>query len=267
MADLRAFLRWYTARRPDGKDYAPADFGGYRAYLCIETVQSAATVNRRLQSLRLYGRFLEETGQVAENPTRGIELVPNHNGRGSAPRFLNPSEIERLTEAVMGGRPSLVRRDLALLHLMLQAGLRVHEVATLALGDLAVTARKIEVLVRGNGGYDERSVPLNLTAMRALRDYLAVRPALPRVDDLFLSQRGQPLSVRSIQRIIDTYARAAGLKGVCAQSLRHTCAKAMLEATRDVARVAQWLGHQNVRALERYGKPWRAALEKRAAER
>jgi integrase len=133
---------------------------------------------------------------------------------------------------------------------MLEAGLRVHEVAALCMEDVR-TPRRIHVAASGsqNGG---RVVPLNTSAARALRAYLATRPAIPQVEHVFLSQRGQSLSVRSIQRLVDTYARAAGLKGVCAQSLRHTCAQMMLDETRDEALVARRLGHCSTRMLKRY---------------
>ncbi len=254
LADLRAFTRWHTARRPRSLHFTPGDFQAYREYLCRETTQCTATINRRLQSLRLFGRFLFETGQVRTNPTDGIELIPNHHGTGVSPRFLSAVEIRRLEDAIQNGRPSLVRRDYALMQLMLQAGLRVHEVAALRLRDLLITNRSTRVHVHGNGRSGQRVVPLNVTAAEAVRGYLETRPALPRVEYVFLSQRGRPLSMRSVQRVIDTYARAAGLKGVCAQSLRNTCARFLLEQTRDTARVAEWLGHQNPRALARYAK-------------
>jgi integrase/recombinase XerC len=253
LADLRAFSRWHLATshaRPER--FTPADFKAYRHYLCNETGHSTATVNRRLQSLRLFGRFLQEMGHVAENPTREIKLVRNGNGPEIAPRTLTKAEIARLTEAIRSGRPSLVERDHAIMQLMLQAGLRVHEVAALRLRDLMALRRGMAVEVRGKRHSTSRRVPLNAVAARALRGYIAVRPAIPRVDHLFVSQRGQPLSMRSIQRVIDTNANTAGLEGVCAQSLRHTCAKTMLEDTRDAALVAQWLGQRSARGLDRY---------------
>jgi site-specific recombinase XerD len=258
LADLRAFSRWHIARRheatppADGAGFEPADFRAYRDYLCRETNHSTATVNRRLQSLRLFGRFLQELGHLAENPTREIELVRNGNGHGGEPRTLTPSEIARLTDAIRSGRPSLATRDQAIMQLMLQAGLRVHEVAALRLRDLISTRRGTSIEVRNNRHTAPRRVPLNRVASRALRAYVGKRPVIPRVDHLFVSQRGQPLSMRSIQRVIDTYARAAGLQGVCAQSLRHTCVKAMLAETRDMVRVAERLGQRSTRGLNRY---------------
>ena len=251
VADLRAFARWQVSHKEHPQNFAPADFRAYRDHLCNETDQLPATVNRRLQSLRLFGRFLQEMGHAAENPTREIKLLRNGNGHPPAPRMLSRSESYRLAESSGGGRPSLVLRDRAIMHLMLQAGLRVAEVAALRLSDMVATRKGLIIHVDGRAHGGDRSVPLNASAARALRDYMPTRPAIPRVDHLFLSQRGRALSVRSIQRSIDARARAAGLKGVCAQSLRHTCAKNMLEETRDVACVARWLGC-NAKSLERY---------------
>jgi site-specific recombinase XerD len=135
---------------------------------------------------------------------------------------------------------------------MLRAGLRVHEVAELRLRDFSSGHRGNKVQVNSSRPTAQRTVPLDVSAARAVLDYIGVRPTIPHVEHLFVSQRGQPLSMRSIQRIVDTYAHAAGLKHVCAQSLRHTCAKIMLESTRDAALVARWLGHTNTRILGKY---------------
>ncbi len=251
LADLRAFSRWQGARRANVSTLSPADFRAYREHLCHETDHSPATVNRRLQSLRLFGRFLEEVGRVAENPTRDLTLLHNRANGSTTPRTLTRAETERLLAALCAARPSLAARDSAIVQLMLGAGLRVQEVAALRLQDAQLTGRPARVEVRA---HPPRAVPLSSVVARALRDYLAVRPALARVECLFVSQRGQPLSVRSIQRLVDTYARAAGLRDVSAQSLRHTCARNWLAETHDAARVAGWLGYRDKRALEKYSR-------------
>lgn len=254
LADLRAFCRWHSQRHRPALNFKPEHFRAYREHLCKETDHSTATVNRRLQSLRLFGRYLHETGQIPENPGSDIELVHDGNSNGTTPRTLTPAEVIRLTKAVEAGRPSLVARDQAIIQLMLQAGLRVHEVAELRLCDVVTGRRKMSVDVRGTSEGPPRRIPLNAMVSRAVRDYLATRPAIPRMENLFVSQRGQSLSVRSIQRVIDTHARAAGLKNVCAKSLRHTCVRNMLKNTCDVALVARWLGRRSARGLNRYSR-------------
>jgi integrase/recombinase XerC len=227
------------------------DFARYREHLIQETSQSPATINRRLQSLRLFGRFLEEKGLSTTNPARHLQLVAN--GQDEAPpRVLDQDEIAQLIVAVRAGaRRRLMRRDYAIIELMLQAGLRVNEVALLRKDDIVATANGMRLVVRGTADHHIRQVPLNETLARALREYLQVRPALPNIDTLFVSQQGKPLSTRSIQRLVEEYANAAQLDNVTAYSLRHTCAKKLLDENSPEF-VSRWLGHKNVDSLNKY---------------
>lgn len=252
-ADVRGFMRWLHERQNGSTPDIPGehDFDSYRRHLIEATDQSPATVNRRLQSLRVFGRFLVEKGYAPENPARALSLV----ARGSAemtPRVLDEDEIAQLIVAVRAGaRRRLMRRDYAIIELMLQAGLRVTEVALLTLEDLALTPNGMRLLVRGTAEHHLRQVPLNETLARALREYIQVRPALPGVNTLFVSQQGKPLSTRSIQRLVEAYARSAELSDVCANSLRHTCAHKLLDGHAPES-VARWLGHKSAESLARY---------------
>jgi integrase len=136
---------------------------------------------------------------------------------------------------------------------MLQAGLRVNEVAACRGDDLVLSREGMHLRVESPRGAI-REVPLNETLARAVRDYLSVRPNTPEVDQLFVGQGGRPLSTRAIQRLIETYAAAANLKAVCAQHLRHTCAQRMLAETHDPELVAQWLGKRSVAGLEKFAR-------------
>lgn len=252
-ADVRGFVRFLKEQLNGHTPTLPAekDFTRYREHLIQATSQSPATINRRLQSLRVFGRFLQEKGFTAENPAQHLQLISNGHA-ASAPRVLDEDEIAQLVVAVRAGAARrLMRRDYAIIELMLQAGLRVNEVALLAKADIVPTANGLRLVVRGTAEHHFRQVPLNETLARALREYLQVRPALSNVSTLFVSQQGKPLSTRSIQRLVEGYAKAAQLADVSAYSLRHTCAKKLLDGNPpDV--VAKWLGHKNVESLNKY---------------
>jgi integrase/recombinase XerC len=94
---------------------------------------------------------------------------------------------------------------------LLQTGLRISEAAALCLADLKLRDRTGSVRVRQGKGRKEREVPLNASARRALRAYLEPRGALPPEAPLFLSGRGGPMAVRSIQNLIAQLARRANL--------------------------------------------------------
>ena len=130
--------------------------------------------------------------------------------------------------------------------------MRVHEIAELELRAIIPASRRMQLQIHTHGS-GARSVPLNAVATRTLRDYLAVRPAIPGVEQVFVSQRGKPLSMRSVQRLIDSHARSAGLDGVSAQMLRHTCARNLLLKHKP-EHAARILGHHNVKSLDRYSE-------------
>jgi integrase/recombinase XerC len=252
-ADVRGFVRFLHERMNGSSPSIPGegDFVSYREHLIRGTTQSPATINRRLQSLRVLGRFLHEHGFTAANPAHSLQLVANGHD-DTPPRVLDDDEIAQLIVAVRAGaRRRLMRRDYAIIELMLQAGLRVNEVALLSKDDIVPTTNGLRLVVRGTADHHMRQVPLNETLARALREYLQVRPALPEVNTLFVSQQGKPLSTRSIQRLVEAYANAAELESVSAYSLRHTCAKKLLDENSPEF-VSKWLGHKSVESLNKY---------------
>lgn len=252
-ADVRGFMRWlHTQHNGSTPDIPGAqDFDSYRAYLIENTEQSPATVNRRLQALRVFGRFLQEQHLTAENPAQALKLLSKESEE-TPPRVLDQVEIAQLIVAVRAGASRrLMRRDYAIIELMLQAGLRVNEVASLNMQDLVPTNNGMRLVIQGTAEHHYRQVPLNETLARALREYMQVRPAVPEINAIFVSQQGTPLSTRSIQRLVEAYARAAQLEEVSAYSLRHTCAKKLLDENSPEL-VARWLGHKSIESLSKY---------------
>lgn len=246
LADVRDFARWMN--RAARRTFNPRAFHDYREHL-RRSSYARSTVNRRLHTLRLYNRFLSEQGLVARDPS-AIESVAIQKGE-TAPRVLAADEVERLRAAVLQhARPSLIRRDRAIVELMLQAGLRVNEIAQLHPDSLAVTNQGLCLNI-GTTGHSHQ-VPVHETLAHVLRGYLTTRPPNREYSSLFISQQGKPLSARAIQRLVEEYARAANLKEVSANTLRHTCAQNLLDAKCDPHLVAQWLGHRDGEMVKRY---------------
>ena len=81
---------------------------------------------------------------------------------------------------------------------------------------------------------------------------MRVRLAPPTVEHLFLSQKGTPISARSVQRLIREYAAAAGLGEVSASTLRRTYAQTVWEKTGDLSQLADALGHTRLKSTIRY---------------
>ena len=136
--------------------------------------------------------------------------------------------------------------------LMLRCGLRVEEVAHLAISDIDLKRRIL--LVQDGKGAKDRIVYISNDALHALLEYLRVRPA-NKVKKVFLVEKrvfaGQPISIRGIQKRMEYYARKTNLKISC-HHLRHTMATQMLNADADLCTIQDLLGHNSIRTTQRY---------------
>ena len=144
-----------------------------------------------------------------------------------------------------------------MLYLGFAAGLRVSELVGLRLDDIELDGPYPSIRVRGKGR-QQRRLPLWKEATRALRAWLAVRGDAP-VPEVFLNVRGEALTSSGFAYILKKYVlmatpRSPGLsrKRVSPHVLRHTCAMNSLQATRDIRKVALWLGHASLKSTEIY---------------
>ena len=253
LTDLQAFARWFR-QWAEGQasllSINPADVQDYCAYLQTTQRLSPGTINRRLQAIRKFAKFILATGLAETDPTVGLKRLREE--RPSWDRMLSSDEVARLVEAVQNGRPSLVKRDLAIVLLVLQAGLKVGELVNLQVTDFEPSEERGTITIRRHDRGGKRVVALSSEVCLALRAYLRVRLAPPTVEHLFLSQKGTPISARSVQRLIREYAAAAGLGEVSASTLRRTYAQTVWKKTGDLSQVADALGHTRLKSTIRY---------------
>jgi site-specific recombinase XerD len=205
---------------------------------------SPKTINCHLDSIRRFYDWLdeEESIQIPNPVKRGYVLrLPR-----PLPRHLKDHEVQRLLEVIQGPR------DRAIFMVMLRCGLRVAEVADLALSDIDL--RRSKILVQNGKGRKGRVVYLSQDAQQALVGYLRVRPST-KIRKVFLAEknpfRGQPISVRGIQKRLESYARKARLPISCHQ-LRHTMATQLLNADAKLATIQDLLGHSKITTTQRY---------------
>ena len=211
---------------------------------------SAATIARRVASLRSLFRHLVLIGAVDANPAAELDL-PRRSRR--LPRALSPSEAERLIDAAAGTTPRSLR-DRALVELLYGAGLRVSEAVGLDKTGVDLDQRLVRTV--GKGG-KERVVPVGRQAVEALRRYLARgRPYLDRRHrpELFLNAQGGPLTRAGAFLILRKLAEKAGLDPtrVHPHLLRHSFATHLLEGGADLRSVQEMLGHADLATTELY---------------
>ena len=259
LADLRTFARWHFGVRGEASallELMPDDIREYRRHMQINEGWTPATINRRLQAIRKFYSFTTETGLTKSNPASGVRLITIP--RPSPPRTLAPEEVAGLLQTIQEGPPSQVKRDYAIIQLLLQTGIKLGELTELHLADVQLQGNGEGVLLVGGGNPREgngnrcRQVPLNSQACAALRDYLRIRPPSTSTENLFLSREGNCISKRTVQRLIRVYTQAADLEDVSAHALRHTFAVSTLADTGDISLVSRLLGHRCLETTAKY---------------
>lgn len=257
------FLCRYVSRRvgrsPSALSLEDLDAPMVRDFLehlerdCGNTVR---TRNLRLTAIRSFMTYVEYEIPSALDQVRRILAI---SGKRTEERLVNYLTKEEM-KAVLDAPDPTIRsgiRDQAMLYLGFAAGLRVSELVGLRLDDIEVDGPYPSIMVKGKGR-KERRLPLWEEAMRALRAWMAVRGQAP-VPEVFLNARGESLTCSGFTYILKKHVQAASRdnpslseKRVSPHVLRHSCAMNTLQATRDIRKVALWLGHSSVKSTEIY---------------
>ncbi len=191
--------------------------------------------------------WLEEEGYIEENPVRRVRLP-------KTPRYvvkpLEEDDVRSLLRAV-DPRTAAGARDLAILLLLLDTGMRLGELADMSLSD-GETALKHGMLRVFGKGARERFVPVGATAQNAFRRYLQLHRPQAYSDRMFLSLSGRALSDEGIRQVVRRVARRAGVLGVHPHRLRHTAAVTFLRAGGDVFVLQRILGHSTLTMTRNY---------------
>ncbi len=228
----------------------------YLALLWSRGLRST-TVRRRLATLRsLFGWLIEEDVLV-KSP---IKKSMNPKNGKRLPVYLTLDEITRLLKMPDTTTPQ-GSRDRAIIETLYSAGLRVGELVNLEIHDIDLKGRKLRI--REGKGDKDRMVPLADETVKAIRNYLKVRPEDTKSPALFVSRLKTRLSTTMINKLLKGYVKKACIeKPISAHCLRHTCATHLLEGGADLRTVQEILGHSSIATTQIYTSVSNRYLEK-----
>lgn len=147
-------------------------------------------------------------------------------------------------------------RDYAIITLFLNCGMRLSELVNINIKDITFSESKLNVIGKGN---KERTIYLNKACVSAINEYLLVRPKegikYDSKDALFLSERRERISNRTVQLIVKKELLKAGLdiSKYSVHKLRHTAATLMYQyGNVDIRALQELLGHESISTTEIY---------------
>ncbi len=218
-----------------------SDFRRFFAYLNTRGFARASVV-RKGSSLRSFFGYLHQQGDIPANPAGAL---PVPRAKASLPVALSHTQLAQALEAVDGSAP-VDLRDRAILELAYASGLRVSEMAALAVSQVK---GKDLIVVSGKGGKD-RAVPVGVPAQRAIDRWLEegrselVGPLAGEA--LFVGVRGGRMDPRQIRRVVRSRI------GSFPHALRHSFATHLIERGADLRSVQELLGHANLGTTQVY---------------
>jgi len=254
---LNTFERWYAVHKQRFR-FTEQGVRAYKTYLMEERGLHQVSVSTYLTALRRFCQYLVDIGLLESNPA--TEVKGNRRPSTHSRQVLTEQDIETLF-ATVDADTTIGKRDIAMMYLMLYAGLSEIELVRADLEDLEQTLMGWFLRVQGKGHTaKDQQVPVDERVLEKVRLYLDARGGYRPEDPLFVSHgnrsEGKRLNTRSVRSRINTHLKAAGIKrrGVSPHSLTHTAALIWLNEGMSVEEVKQRMRHGTLETTMIYFK-------------
>ena len=213
------------------------DIHAFVSFLAETNHSKSATRARKVSTIRIFFKYLTVKEKILDiNPAQNLE-TPKLDKR--MPKYLTLEDSKKLLEVTCNDDNRNAKRDFAIITLFLNCGMRLSELIGIS--------------------NKERTIYLNKACMNAIKDYLEVRPKegvdYKSKDALFLSERRERISRRSVQYIVEKELKKAGLDTTkySVHKLRHTAATLMYQYGEvDIRALQELLGHASISTTEIY---------------
>jgi integrase/recombinase XerC len=229
-----------------------ANYSQIRSWIVslVDAEVSAASVNRKIASLKAFYKFLLKTKQIEVSPLTKHKAL-------KTPKKIQIPFSEKEMEAVLDGMQNPIGfealRDKLIIDLFYTTGMRRTELLHLKISNINLSNKTIKVLGKRN---KERILPLLPVICSLLERYLLERAEIQneaKVDYVFLSKKGVKLSESFVYRLINSYFSTVSEKvKTSPHILRHTFATHLLNHGADLNSVKELLGHSSLASTQVY---------------
>ena len=214
---------------------------------------SKRSCKRRLSSLRHFYKYMVNVGYINNNPFIFVDAPKTET---KYPHALYKEQIQEMFKRNLERTDSLKNRDQAILYLLYYSGMRAAELVSLDVQSVSLKERVVRVLGKGN---KERIIPFTSDCQKVVKAYIdnerkeLLRKSKELTPALFLNAKGERLTTRGLEYILDSIEEKTGLfVGLHPHILRHSFATHLLENGADLRVIQELLGHESINATQVY---------------
>ena len=214
---------------------------------------SKRSCKRRLSSLRHFYKYMVNVGYISDNPFIFVSAPKTDK---KYPHALYKEQIQELFKRNLERTDNLKNRDQAILYLLYYSGMRATELVNLDVQSISLKERVVRVLGKGN---KERIIPFTSDCQKVVKEYIErerkelLRRSKDLTPALFLNAKGERLTTRGLEYILDSIEEKTGLfVGLHPHILRHSFATHLLENGADLRVIQELLGHESINATQVY---------------
>lgn len=249
--DIIEFEEYLMEEKTNFKDVDYKFIKGYLMKL-YDRKLSRNTIARKLSSLRSFYKYLFNNDVIKTNP---FKYVSSPKKERKLPKYLGVSEIEEIFN-VPDIKAPLGQRDKVILEVFYASGIRVGELVNIKISNIDFYKKEILILGKGN---KERIVEFGDYALDAINNYInngrkeILKKSNKSNDYLILNSRGDKITTRGIEKIIDNIVKKVSIKKhISPHMLRHSFATHLLNEGCDILTVKELLGHESLETTQVY---------------
>lgn len=262
---VNKFMEWLQGNDTYIEQVKPIDVKEYLSFLRHTENKSQATINKATAGLKTFFAWLVDNDIVKDNPMTRIKIqkvqASDKINKNDTMKWLTKKEQERFISYVKTEKNEFkLLRNLAVIDVMLYAGLRVAEVASLKLDDVRVNGEITLTIREGKKGKYATAMLVKSKDgdyTKNLRKWLKYRQAL--TDDkyikspyLFVSERTGQLGARGIQIMLNKYAKLANMDNITPHRFRHSFCKNLANAGTSIEVICKLARHESIETTKIY---------------
>ena len=208
---------------------------------------SVTTINNYIRNLRVFFNWLDRDYLLRKNPMKKIQQLKNNR---KAKDYISDEDFKRLISHLDKSYFS-EHRDLAMIMLMIDTGMRLGECSELLVSDINLAKKTILLRAEITKGRKDRMVFFSSKTETVMRRWVQYKDRYAESEYLFPTKRGGAISVSNFETNFKKYLRRAGLKeSISPHCLRNNFAKRCLMNGMDVFTLSKILGHSSVKVTE-----------------